>query len=190
MFILAGLGNPGIKYRHTRHNAGFDVIDVLADRYNIPVRKSERNALTGQGVIEGEKVLLVKPQTFMNNSGESLGPLCSFYKVDPATQLIVFSDDVTLDAGNLRIRKKCSAGGHNGLKSIIAHCGGEDFLRIRVGVGKLPTHGDMIAHVLGKLPKDERPYLEEAMDRACDAAEMIIRGDLDGAMNQFNTKVR
>lgn len=190
MYIIAGLGNPGMKYAHTRHNAGFDTIDVLADRYNISVRKDEKEALTGTGVISGQKVLLVKPQTYMNESGRSIGPLVNFYKVDPATQLIIFSDDVTLDAGNIRIRKSGSAGGHNGLKSIIACTGTDAFIRIRVGVGKLPVHGDMVAHVLGRLPKEERTYMDQAIERACNAAEMIIAGDIDKAMNDYNAKVR
>ncbi|MEE3355220.1 MAG: aminoacyl-tRNA hydrolase [Candidatus Weimeria sp.] len=185
MFILAGLGNPGIKYRHTRHNAGFDVIDVLADRYNIPVRKSERNALTGQGVIEGEKVLLVKPQTFMNNSGECVGALASFYKVEPS-HVIVLSDDIQLDYGKLRIRRKGSAGGHNGLKSIIAHLHTEEFPRIRIGVGKMEPGDDQITHVLSRPLKSDRKLMEEAFSNAAAAVELLLQGKIDEAMGRYN----
>ena len=186
MYIIAGLGNPGLKYRHTRHNAGFDAIDVIAKEYGIDVKKKEKQALVGKGIIGGEQVLLVKPQTFMNNSGESLRPLCDFYQVDPEEGLIVLSDDVTLDAGRLRIRRKGSAGGHNGLKSIIAHCKTEKFLRVRIGVGKLPEHGDMIKHVLGKLPKDERKMEEDALMDAATVVKLLVQGNVDEAMNRFN----
>ena len=186
MYIIAGLGNPGLKYRHTRHNAGFDAIDVLAKRYGITVKKIERGSLTGQGNIKGEKVLLAKPQTFMNNSGDSLAELVNFYKVDPETQLIVLSDDVTLDPGRIRIRKKGSAGGHNGLKSIIARCGTQNFQRVRVGVGILPEGGDMVNHVLGHLKRDERKALEEALEHAADAVELLIQDQCEEAMNRFN----
>ena len=190
MYIIAGLGNPGLKYRHTRHNAGFDAMDYLAKKYDITIRKNENRALTGKGMIEGIPVLLVKPQTFMNNSGQSLGALTKFYKTDPKTEMIVLSDDVTLDAGNLRIRKKGSAGGHNGLKNIIACCQTEEFARIRIGVGKLPEHGDMIQHVLGKLPKEERKMEEEAFTRASEAVALIVQGRIDEAMNRYNASVR
>ena len=121
MYIVAGLGNPGLKYRHTRHNAGFDVIDVLADQYGIAVKESKHKALIGKGVIDGQQVMLVKPQTFMNLSGESLIDIVNFYKLDPTEDVIIISDDVTLDPGNIRVRRKGSAGGHNGLKNIIEH---------------------------------------------------------------------
>ncbi len=186
MYIIAGLGNPGLKYRKTRHNAGFDAIDVLAKRYGVSVKKIERGALVGQCNIKGEKVLLVKPQTFMNNSGDSLVELVNYYKVDPNEELIVLSDDVTLDAGRIRIRKKGSAGGHNGLKSIIARCGTEGFQRVRIGVGILPTGGDMINHVLGHLKREERKALEEALEHAADAVELMIAGETEAAMNKFN----
>ena len=186
MYIIAGLGNPGLKYRHTRHNAGFDAIDVIAKRHGITVKKIEKQALVGQGNIKGQKVLLVKPQTFMNNSGDSLAELVNYYKVDPTEELIVLSDDVTLDPGRIRIRKKGSAGGHNGLKSIIARCGTEGFQRVRIGVGILPTGGDMINHVLGHLKRDERKSLEEALEHAADAIELMINGETEAAMNKFN----
>lgn len=190
MILIAGLGNPGTKYEHTRHNAGFDTIDELAARHGIEIKKSERRALSGEGVIAGQKVILIKPQTFMNLSGESVGDFVNFYKLDPSTQLIVFSDDVALECGNIRIRKKGSAGGHNGLKNIIEHVGTDQFARIRLGVGTLPPHGDMVAHVLGRIPSGEQTYFEEAKKKACDAAELVIAGRIDEAMNDFNAKVR
>lgn len=189
MILIAGLGNPGTKYEHTRHNAGFDTIDELAARHGIDIKKSERKALSGEGVIAGQKVILIKPQTFMNLSGESVGDFAHFYKLDPATQVIVFSDDVALNCGYIRIRKKGSAGGHNGLKNIIAHLGTEEFIRIRVGVGKLPPHGDMVAHVLGHLTPADQALFDQAKEKACDAAELVIAGHIDQAMNEYNRKV-
>lgn len=188
MILIAGLGNPGSKYEHTRHNAGFDTIDQLAARHGIEINRSERKALSGQGVIEGQKVILIKPQTFMNLSGEAVGDFASFYKLDPATQVVIFSDDVELDCGRIRIRKKGSAGGHNGLKNIIEHLGTDQFVRIRVGVGRLAPHGDMIAHVLGRMSSDDRKRFDEASIHACEACELIVKGDVDAAMNKYNGK--
>ncbi|MCR5145023.1 MAG: aminoacyl-tRNA hydrolase [Lachnospiraceae bacterium] len=188
MYVIAGLGNPGLKYRHTRHNAGFDVIDVLADKYGIAVKDSKHKALIGKGVIEGQQVMLVKPQTFMNLSGESVIDIINFYKLDPTEDFIVISDDVTLDPGNIRVRRRGSAGGHNGLKNIIEHFHTEDFVRVRVGVGKLPTGGDMIAHVLGRPPKDDRIEIDKAYDMAADAVVAIMNDGVEAAMNQFNGK--
>lgn len=185
MFMIVGLGNPGLKYHHTRHNAGFDALDMVAKEYGISMRKKEKNGITGAGVIAGEKVLLVKPQTFMNNSGECVGPLAKFYKIPPEN-VIVISDDVTLDYGRLRIRRKGSAGGHNGLKSIIAHLGTENFPRIRVGVGVPKAGDDMIAHVLGKPKREDQKKQDEAAGKVGTAAELIISGDFEAAMNQFN----
>ena len=186
MYIIAGLGNPGLKYRHTRHNAGFDALDLMAKKNGIKINKKEKNALTGRGKIGGYDVLLVKPQTYMNNSGESVGALASYYKVDPKSQLIIISDDVTLDPGKLRIRKKGSAGGHNGLKSIIAHCHTEEFSRVRVGVGKLNPGDDMVAHVLSRLPKEDRKALEEAIERVPEAVTLMMAGKTDEAMSRYN----
>ena len=156
MYVIVGLGNPGDKYARTRHNVGFDVIDLLAEQNGISVTERKHKALIGKGRIAGQAVILVKPQTFMNLSGESVGDILHFYKLDPAQDLIVISDDVALDPGALRIRKKGSAGGHNGLKNIIAHCHTEEFMRVRIGVGKLPPNGDMIAHVLGRFAPEDR----------------------------------
>ncbi len=186
MFVIAGLGNPGEKYEKTRHNVGFDVIDVLADQYNINVRDKKCRALCGSGIIGGQKVLLVKPQTFMNLSGESIAAILKFYKLDPASQLLVIFDDISLEPGKLRIRRKGSAGGHNGIKNIIALCGGEDFMRIRIGVGAKPADWDLADHVLGRFPKAERALVEEAMKDAADAAALLVKGEIDAAMNRYN----
>ena len=148
MILIVGLGNPGKQYEHTRHNVGFDVIDVMADKYNISVTEKKHKALCGKGIIEGQKVVLAKPQTFMNLSGESVAELLNFYKSDPETELIVIFDDISLAPGNIRVRKKGSAGGHNGIKNIIAMTGTQNFMRIKVGVGDKPAGWDLADHVL------------------------------------------
>lgn len=186
MYVIAGLGNPTAKYDKTRHNVGFDVIDVLAKKYNIKVTDSRNKAMCGTGLIEGEKVMLVKPQTFMNLSGESIAAILNFYKLDAATQLIVIYDDITLEPGRLRIRKKGSAGGHNGIKNIIARTGTQDFMRIRVGVGEKPEGWDLADYVLSRFSKEERKSVEEAMEDAADAAVFMIHGEVDKAMNRYN----
>lgn len=186
MYVIAGLGNPAGKYEKTRHNAGFDVIDRLADKYNIKITDRKHKALCGTGIIAGEKVLLVKPQTFMNLSGESIGAILNFYKIEPETNLIVIYDDISLAPGKLRIRKKGSAGGHNGIKSIIAHVKTQEFQRIKVGVGEKPPGWDLADYVLGHFSKEERKLAEDAFDRAADAVEYMIKGETDKAMNLFN----
>ena len=186
MFIIAGLGNPSSKYEKTRHNAGFDVIDRLADKYNIRVTENKHKALCGTGIIEGQKVLLAKPQTFMNLSGESIGAILHFYKLEPETNLIVIYDDISLSPGKLRIRKKGSAGGHNGIKSIISHVGTQEFLRIKIGVGEKPQGSDLADYVLGRFSKEDRGLAEEAFEKACDAAALMVKGETDRAMNLFN----
>lgn len=189
MFLIAGLGNPGKKYESTRHNVGFDVIDRLAEKYNIDVREYKFRALIGKGMIEGHPVLLVKPQTFMNLSGESIAEIVRFYKLDPEEEMLIVSDDVTLDAGTTRIRRKGSAGGHNGLKNIIACCGTQNFMRIRVGVGKLPEYGDMVSHVLGRMNEEDRHLTDLSYERAVAAIVLILDQKLDQAMNLYNGKV-
>lgn len=188
MFVIAGLGNPTSKYKGTRHNVGFDVIDMLAKKYNIRVKEKKHKALCGTGVIEGQKVLLVKPQTFMNLSGESIGAVLNFYKVEPETGLIVIYDDVSLEPGKLRIRKKGSAGGHNGMKSVISHAGTQEFQRIKIGVGEKPEGWDLADYVLRCPPRKERSLLEDAYERACDAAALMVQGETDRAMNLYNSK--
>lgn len=190
MFIIAGLGNPTLQYEGTRHNAGFDVIDTLAGKYNISVDGRKNRALIGKGIIEGKKVILAKPQTYMNLSGESLSGLVDYYKVDEESEFLVVYDDISLDVGQLRIRKKGSAGGHNGMKNIISHLGTEVFPRIKVGVGEKPKKYDLADYVLSRFSKEERVIMEEGYQKAVEAVEMILRGEMEEAMNQFNRKVK
>ena len=190
MFIIAGLGNPGKEYEGTRHNAGFDVIDALADKYNISVNERKGRAFCGKGIIAGQKVLLVKPQTFMNLSGESVRSLVDFYKIEPELDFLVIFDDVSLDVGQIRIRKKGSAGGHNGIKSIIAHLGTQDFQRVKVGVGEKPKAYDLADYVLGHFSKEDREGMQEGYKQAIEAVELILADQMDEAMNRFNKKVK
>lgn len=189
MYIIVGLGNPGSQYAHTRHNVGFDVIDALADRYGIPVDHKKCRALCGKGRIEGLPVVLAKPQTYMNLSGESVRQLIDFYKVDQKENLIVIYDDISLEPGQLRLRSKGSAGGHNGIKNIIAHLGGQEFKRIKVGVGEKPKGYDLADYVLSRFSKSEREQVEEARLRAADAVASIMTDGMDAAMNVYNKKV-
>ena len=189
MFIIAGLGNPKKEYDNTRHNIGFALIDALADKYNISVMSIKSKAMTGKGVINGQKVILAKPLTFMNLSGESIRPLADYYKIDIQTELIIISDDISLSPGQIRIRKKGSAGGHNGLKNIIQHLGSEGFQRIRIGVGEKPKEYDLADYVLGHFSKEEQPFMKEGIEKAISAAELMLSGNTDQAMNEFNRKV-
>ncbi len=188
MFIIAGLGNPDRQYEGTRHNAGFDVIDRIAEKYNIAVDTKKHRACIGKGIIGGQKVILAKPQTYMNLSGESIRSLVDYYKIDEENELLVVYDDISLDVGQLRIRAKGSAGGHNGIKNIIAHLGTQVFPRIKVGVGEKPKGYDLADYVLGHFSKAERERMEEGYDNAVRAAEMIVTGQLNEAMNEFNRK--
>ena len=188
MYVIAGLGNPGKEYENTRHNAGFNSIDVLADKYNINIREAEHKALVGKGYIEGQKVILVKPQTYMNNSGEAVREITDYYKVDPESELIVLYDDISLPVGALRIRDKGSAGGHNGIKSIIQHLGTQVFLRIKVGVGDKNPNMDLVNHVLGHFDKDDSAVMKESFAKAAEAAVMMLGGDIERAMNIYNQK--
>lgn len=186
MYLLAGLGNPGSEYENTRHNIGFIAIDSFARSRGIKVDKLKFKSLTAECRIGGEKVLLMKPQTFMNNSGEAIGEAARFYKIPPEN-VVIISDDITLSPGNMRIRRKGSAGGHNGLKSIIAHLGSENFPRIKLGIGDRENSDHSLADfVLGKFSKEEMKQLEEIVKKASDAAELIISGDVDEAMNRYN----
>lgn len=188
MFIIAGLGNPGREYENTRHNIGFHVIDGIAQKYQIAILEKKHKAVIGKGYIEGQKVILVKPFTYMNLSGESIREVVDYYKVDETTQLVVISDDISLDVGQLRIRKKGSAGGHNGLKNIIQHLGHENFIRIRIGVGEKPQNYDLKDYVMGHFTDQEKKLLEDSTQKAAEAICMIMQGDVDGAMNRYNTK--
>ena len=190
MFIIAGLGNPDRQYEGTRHNAGFDVIDRIADKYNIAVDTRRHRALIGKGVIEGQKVILAKPQTYMNLSGESIRGMTDYYKIDPEHELLVIYDDINLDPGQLRIREKGSAGGHNGIKNIIACLGTQVFPRIRVGVGEKPSKYDLADYVLGHFSKAEKAQMEKGYGFAVDAAAMILAGRIGDAMGMYNRKKR
>ncbi|MDY2699294.1 MAG: aminoacyl-tRNA hydrolase [Lachnospiraceae bacterium] len=189
MFIIAGLGNPKKEYDNTRHNIGFAMIDALADKYQISVMDIKNKGMTGKGIINGQKVILVKPLTFMNLSGECIRALTDYYKIDPETELIVISDDISLPPGQIRVRKKGSAGGHNGLKNIIQHLGTEGFQRIRLGVGEKPKGYDLADYVLGHFSKEEEASIKEGIGKAIEAAEMMLAGETDRAMNEFNRKV-
>ena len=180
MFIIAGLGNPDEKYQGTRHNVGFDVVDRLAEKYQIAVDTKKHRALIGKGVIEG--------QTYMNLSGESIRSLVEYYKIDPEEELLVIYDDISLEVGQLRIRRKGSAGGHNGIKNIIANLGSSVFPRIKVGVGEKPKGYDLADYVLGKFSKEDRVLMEEGYDLACEASALIMQGAIDQAMNEYNQK--
>jgi len=188
MYIIVGLGNPGKEYSNTRHNIGFRVIDRIADQYRIEVSENKHKAKVGKGIIGGQKVVLVKPQTFMNLSGESIRSVIDFYKIDEKEELIVIYDDISLDVGQLRIRKKGSAGGHNGIKSIIAHLGHDTFLRIKMGVGEKPSGYDLADYVLGHFTKEENQVMEEAINNAALAVESMITEGPDTAMNRYNKK--
>ena len=190
MYIIVGLGNPDRQYRNTRHNIGFDVIDAIADKNHIAVGERKHKALIGRGFVGGQKVVLVKPQTYMNLSGESVREVIDFYKIDEKSELIVISDDVSLDVGQIRIRKKGSAGGHNGLKNIILHLGHDEFHRVRMGVGEKPEGYDLVDYVLGHFPKEDREVMDESAGRAADAVEVMITDGVDAAMNQYNKKIQ
>ena len=188
MYVIVGLGNPGKKYENTRHNVGFRCIDMLADAHNISVLECKHKAMVGKGYIDGTKVVLVKPQTFMNLSGESVRAVTDFYKVDPQTELIVIYDDISLAPGQLRVRGKGSAGGHNGIKNIILHTGGQKFPRVRVGVGEKPADYDLADYVLGHFSKEDQKLMDEAFKEAAEAAVTIMTEGIDSAMNKFNGK--
>lgn len=188
MYIIAGLGNPGLKYNRTRHNVGFDVIDLLVEKYGAKMKDNRAKALAGTCTIDGKKVVLLKPMTYMNASGAAVRAAVSFYKADPTKDLIVISDDVSLPAGVIRIRKKGSAGGHNGLKDIIGKCGTEEFLRIKIGVGEKPENKDMVKHVLGKPNRWDRKRIEGAYERAIEAISLLLNDEADKAMNLYNAK--
>ena len=185
-WLIVGLGNPGEKYENTRHNVGFQVIDELAERQGKPVQRLKFKALTGLLTIGGEKALMMKPVTYMNLSGEAVRPAADFYKLPPE-RILVISDDVALAAGRLRIRAKGSAGGHNGLKSIIQHLGTDQFPRIRVGVGEKPHPDyDLADWVLGRPQGEDKKAIDEAVKRAADAVECILTQGLERGMGKFN----
>ena len=187
MYLIAGLGNPTREYEKTRHNVGFEAIDILADKAGTTVTEKKHKALYGKGYIGGQKVILAKPQTYMNLSGESIREIADFYKIEPEN-IIILCDDINLSEGQLRIRLKGSAGGHNGLKNIIIHLGTQEFPRIRIGVGEKPRGMDLADYVLGRFPKEQQAVMEEAYRDAAEAACMMIEDGADAAMNHYNRK--
>lgn len=186
MYLVVGLGNPEKRYDHTRHNIGFETIDALADEWNISLNQEKFKGVYGTGIVEGEKVMLLKPQTYMNLSGESVGAFVRYFNLDPKSELLVIFDDISLEPGQIRIRRKGSAGGHNGIKSLIAHLGTMDFPRIKIGVGAKPDFMDLADWVLGKFIGSEQKLMKEAIDKSVQAARLIVRDEMSQAMNQFN----
>ena len=185
MYLIVGLGNPDRQYEGTRHNVGFEVIDRLADRLFVSVEEKKFQGYYGKGIIGGQKVILLKPQTYMNLSGESVRAAADFYKIQPEHIIVVY-DDVSLDVGQLRIRTKGSAGGHNGIKNIIAHLGTQEFPRVKVGVGAKPPRMDLADYVLSRFSKEDQAKMEDAFKEAAEAVETLITEGADRAMNRFN----
>ncbi|MBO5494736.1 MAG: aminoacyl-tRNA hydrolase [Eubacterium sp.] len=186
-FIIAGLGNPGPKYEMTRHNAGFLAMDLLAIEEGFDIKRLKHHALVADTQLEGKRCLVMKPQTMMNASGEAVGEAAKFYKIPPERVIIVY-DDISLDVGNTRIRRKGSAGGHNGIKSIISHLQSENFPRVKIGVGKKPHPDyDLVDWVLGKFPKDKEAELKASLENTTKAIRLIVKGEIDEAMNRYNS---
>ncbi len=189
MYLIAGLGNPSRTYEGTRHNIGFTMIDAIGNKFGIDVTTKKHKALVGRGIIDGMRVILAKPQTYMNLSGESIREIADFYKIEPENIIIIY-DDISLDVGQLRIRKKGSAGGHNGIKNIIAHLGTQEFPRIKVGIGNKPEGWDLADYVLSKYSKAEQEALEEASEGVIGAVKLMLMDDIEAAMNKYNAKKR
>ena len=187
MFVVVGLGNPGKNYANTRHNVGFDTLDLLAHRNNIKINKIKFKSVYGEGSIGGEKVLLLKPQTYMNNSGIAILELYNFYKLS-IKNIIVVVDDIDIEFGTIRVKGKGSAGSHNGLKSIIYHLQSEDFPRVKIGIGEKREGQDLANFVLSKFTKDERVDIDAAIEKAALAVETIVNYDINKAMNEFNSR--
>ena len=185
MFLIVGLGNPGVEYAATRHNIGFDMITYLSDKYNIPVNSREGKALVGKGILAGEKVMLAQPQTYMNLSGESVRALMDYYKIDIEDLLVIY-DDISLDVGQIRMRGKGSAGGHNGIKSIIQHTGTQEFARIKIGIGQKPEGGDLVKHVLGRFSREEDGMFRDVFALAEEGLLAWLQEDMKSAMNKVN----
>lgn len=183
VFLIIGLGNPGKEYEKTRHNVGFDALEVIAEEYNIDINRIKFKGVYGEGKIDNEKVILLKPATYMNLSGESVIEVCQFYKI-PNENIIVIYDDISFEVGRMRIRRKGSAGGHNGIKSIIQNLSSDEFTRIKIGVGE--PEGDLVKHVLGRFANEDRAKLEEVFKVVPKAVECIISNDVETAMNKFN----
>lgn len=186
MYLVVGLGNPGKKYSNTKHNVGFDTIDILSERLGIKVNKIKHQSVYGEANINGKKVLLIKPQTYMNDSGITVRGFSDFYKL-PIENIIIIYDDIDIPIGNLRIRKKGSAGSHNGMKSVIYHLKEDKFPRIRIGIGKPGYDKDLISHVLGGFNKEDRELIDEAILNAAKAVEEIMNSDIERSMNMYNS---
>lgn len=187
MFLIVGLGNPGTEYAATRHNIGFDMVTYLSDKYGIALRSKEGKAIVGKGVIEGQRVMLVQPQTYMNLSGESVRALMDYYKLT-TDEIVIIYDDISMPVGQVRIRPKGSAGGHNGIKSIIAHLGTQEFPRIKIGVGAKPENGDLVKHVLGRISKEDDAKIRDVFALAEEGLLAILQEDVKTAMNAVNGK--
>ena len=189
MFIIVGLGNPTAEYEGTRHNVGFDVIDAIADKYNISMTERKHRAFCGKGIIAGQKVLLIKPQTYMNLSGESVFELCSYYKISPQDVIVIY-DDFDLKKGDVRIRKNGSAGTHNGMRNIVKMLGTQDFARIRIGFKPDNPKIELINFVLSGISAEDKPIFEKSIKRASDAAKAFAEGkDFDFIMRTYNGSV-
>lgn len=186
IWLIAGLGNPGLQYEKTRHNAGFMAADKIAEKYGVQFTKRKFDSIYGEFTLGKTKVLLLKPQTYMNNSGSAISAAAKFYKI-PTDRIIIMFDDISLDVGKLRMRRKGSHGGHNGIKDIIELMGTDEIMRIKIGVGERTNRDyDLKDWVLGKIPAEALPEFEKALDRAADAAAEIIQNGIDSAMNRYN----
>ena len=185
MYLIVGLGNPESEYANTRHNMGFDTINEIAKKNNITVTKNKFKGLYKTGIIEGKKVILLKPQTYMNLSGESIKEIVDFYNIKPE-EIIVIYDDIDIEKGKIKIRKKGGPGSHNGMKSVIQELNSTEFGRIRVGIGKPQFKNDMINYVIGSIPKEEQEILQQGVKKAVEAIEEILKNGIDIAMNKFN----
>lgn len=185
MYLIIGLGNPEEEYSKTRHNMGFDAINKISKQYDIQVNKNKFQGLNGSGIIEGQKVILIKPQTYMNLSGNCVSEFANFYKVDKENIIIIY-DDMDFEPGQVKIRKKGSSGAHNGMKSIVQMLGTEEFPRIRIGIGRPKHSGDEINYVIGTIPEEEIPKLDEGVEKAKEAVIEILKNGIDSAMNKFN----
>lgn len=188
VWLVVGLGNPGDRYQNTKHNVGFDVLDLLSEKHSIKINKIKFKALYGEGEICGQKVVLLKPQTFMNLSGESLSAAKSWYKV-PEERIIVIFDDIDISLGELRIKRNGSAGSHNGMKSVVYQLGTDQFPRVKIGIGPKPQGWDLANYVLSKFTANEQELIGKCQQAAVSAVEEILRSNLDTAMNQYNRKV-
>lgn len=188
-FCIVGLGNPGRQYEETKHNVGFHVIDKLAEKYDIAVNKFKNKAFVGDGTIKGKRVLLVKPQTYMNLSGESVREIVNFYKI-PQERFVVIFDDTSLPCGSVRIREKGSHGGHNGIRNIIDQMGTDEFYRIKVGIGEKPSGWDLADYVLAKFNPDDLPMMEQGMDKAVTGVELMLSRGIKEAANRVNQKAK